>query len=398
MPEYKFLQDEKVEGKTIVIRVGLDSNVEDGELFEGTRIESHAKTLKMLSDKGAKVVTLAHQGRKGKDDCISLKQHAEAITEHIEKEVKLLAWDSEYATAIKEMQAGEIVLMENVRFHENEEQEFSAEEAGKIEWVQKIASLSQLFVQNAFSVCHRSQPSVVGFTSLLPSFVGPVLESELDALKHFDKGEKPAVFVLGGAKVKDSLSLIQTLFEKGKADSICLGGLLGELFLKAKGINLGEKEKTFEEKGLNELTEPAKQLLSQHGEKIVLPVDVAIMNDYDEREELMVSELPKENMVYDIGLETVALFKESFKKAKLVVLNGPMGVFEKMDFETGTKKVFDAISKSKAFSLIGGGDTETALQQLEFSPEQFGHVSLAGKALLLYLSGKELPGLLALQK
>jgi len=398
MAAYKFLKDEKISGKTVIVRVGLDSNIEDGELFESARLKKHAETLKQLSEKEAKVVALAHQGRKGQEDCISLKQHAEEISERIGKEVKLISWDSDYVAAIKEMQPGDIMLLENVRFHENEEQEFSAEEAAKIEWIQKIASAADLFIQNAFSVCHRSQPSVVGFTSLLPSIVGPVLESELAALKHFDEGEKPSVFVLGGAKVKDSISLMQTLLGSEKADTICVGGLLGEIFLKANGVSFGAKGKFFEEKGLNENVEQAKQLLSQFEGRIVLPVDVAIMNIDDEREEVSIEELPKDDMVYDIGIETVALFKESFKKAKLIVMNGPMGVFERMDYEIGTKKVFDAIGKSRAFSIIGGGDTEAALEQLDFSPSSFGHVSLAGKALLLYLSGKELPGLLALQK
>jgi phosphoglycerate kinase len=397
MAGYKFLKETNVAGKTVVIRLDLNSNVEDGELFAGARIERHAQTLKELSEKDAKIVALAHQAWKGQPECLSLKQHAEAITEQIGKGVKLLSWDSDYLAAIKEMQPGEIILMENVRFHDSDNKEMSAEEAAGVEWVQKLSSVADLFVQNALSVCHRPQPNVIGF-SKLPSFVGPVLESELSALKHFDSGEKPCVFVLGGAKPKDTISLIQTLFERGKADTICLGGVPGELFLKAKGISLGEKDKFFEEKGLNQFIEQAKQLLSEHEEKLVLPVDLAIMNDYDEREEIPVSELPKENPIYDIGTETVALFKETFKRSKLIVMNGPMGVFEKMDFEIGTKKVLGAISKSKAFSLIGGGDTGAALQQTDFSQEQFSHVSLAGHALLQYLSGKELPGLIALQK
>jgi len=397
MGNYKFLKDENISGKTIAIRVDLNSNVEDGELFENARLRKYAKSLKEMSKKNTKLVVLAHQGRKGNEDCVSLKPHAEELSERIEKEIKVLSWDSDYETAIKEMQAGDIVLMENVRFHDNEEQEFSAEDASKIEWIQKIASVCQLFVQDALSVCHRSQPSVIGFTPLLPSFVGPVLEAELAALKHFDSGEKPCVFVLGGSKIKDSLYLINELFRKQKADKICVGGLLGELFLKAKGVVFGEKDKFFEEKGFNELVEPAKQVLENYGKQIILPVDVAIMNDSDEREEIAISELPKENSIFDIGTETVAEFKESLKGAKFIVANGPMGVFERMDFEIGTKRVFNAISKARGFSLVGGGDTETALEQVDFSDKDFSHISLAGKALLQYISGKEMPGLIALQ-
>jgi len=398
MTGYKFLASEKISGKTIAIRVDLNSNVEDNELFEGPRIERYSASLKKLSEQGAKLVVLAHQGRKGEEDFVSLKQHAQALSENIGKPVSLLAWDSDFAESIKAMQPGDIILMENVRFHDNEEQTFSAEEASKIDWVQKIASVSGLFVQDALSVCHRSQPSVVGFPGILPSFVGPVLEQELNALKQFDKGEKPCVFVLGGAKVKDSIALINFLFEKGKACTVCVAGLLGEIFLKASGKELGQKDKFLEEENLNQFVDQAKSLLSQHPEKILLPVDVAIMNDDDEREQVSVSELPKDNMIYDIGTETVLEFKAALKGAKLVVVNGPMGVFEKMDFEIGTKKVLDAVSKSRAFSLIGGGATVAALEQADFSHNQFSHVSLAGKALLHYFGGKELPGLVALQK
>ena len=398
MTEYKYLKDENVSGKTVVIRVDLNSNVEDGELFDSTRIEKHAQTLKMLSDKGAKLVVLSHQGRKGQEDCVSLKPHAEVIFEQIEKEVKLQTWDSDYVEAIKAMQQGEIILMENVRFNDNEEQELSPEEAAKIDWVEKIASVSQIFIQDSLSVCHRSHPSVVGFIGILPTFVGPVLESELAALEHFDQGEKPAVFILGGAKIRDSVNLINELFGKQKADKICVGGLLGELFLKASGKTLGDKDKFFEEKGFLDLVEPAKTILENYGEQIVLPVDVAILNDSDEREEISLDELPKENQIYDIGSETVLEFKTSLKGAKLVIMNGPMGVFEKFDFEIGTKRVFDAVSKTRAFSLVGGGDTQAALEQVDIPTEKFSHVSLAGKALLQYLSGKELPGLIALQK
>lgn len=399
MGEYKFLKKEVVGDKTLVVRVDLNSNVEDGEIFENARFRRHSETLKGLAAKGAKVVALAHQGRKGQEDCISLQPHAEMLSGLLEKEARLLKWDSDYVSAISQMQSGDVVLMENVRFHDNEEQDFSPEDAAKVEWVQKIASVSQMFVQDALSVCHRAQPSVIGFTAILPSFVGPELESELNALAHFDSGEKkPCVFVLGGAKVKDSISLIKELFGKQKADRICVGGLLGELFLKAKGIALGKKDSFFEEKGLNDLVEPAKELLSFYGEKILLPLDVAIMDDSDEREEVSVSELPKDNTICDIGSETVAEFKGALKDAKLIVANGPMGVFERMDFETGTKRVFNAISKSRAFSLIGGGDTETALEQMDFSEKDFSHVSLAGKALLQCLIGKQLPGLLALLK
>ena len=398
MAEYKFIGNENVSGKTIIVRADLNSNVENGELFAGARITEHAKTFKHLSGKGAKVVVLAHQGRKGGDDFATLEQHAAALTEEIGKEVKLVKWESDYVSAIKAMQGGDIILMDNVRQFDDEEKDFSPEEAAKLERIAKMAPVADMFVQDALSVCHRSQPSVVGFTAVLPSFVGPVLEKEVNALKHYDKGEKPCLFILGGAKVEDSIKLMKIILESGKADMVCVGGLFGELFLKATGKKLGEKDRFFEENGLTPLLEPAKQLLDSFGEKITLPVDVAVIDDDDERKELGVDELPTDFTICDVGMETIALFKQKMKKAKFIVFNGPLGMFEKYGFELGTKKVFDAMSKGKAFSFLGGGDTETAIQQLEFAMSDFSHVSLAGKALLAYLSGKELPGLKVLLK
>ena len=398
MAEYKFISKENVSGKTVVVRADLNSNVENGELFAGSRITEHAKTFKQLSEKGAKVVVLAHQGRKGDDDFATLEQHAAALTEEIGKEVKLVKWESDYVSAIKAMQGGDIILMDNVRQFDDEEKDFAPEEAAKLERIAKIASVADMFVQDALSVCHRSQPSVVGFTAVLPAYVGPILEKEVNALKHYDKGEKPCLFILGGAKVEDSIKLMKTILENGKADMVCVGGLFGELFLKATGKKLGEKDKFFEEKGLMPLIESAKQLLDSFGEKITLPVDVAVIDDDDERKEITVDELPTDFTICDVGVETIALFKQKMKKAKFIVFNGPLGMFEKYGFELGTKKVFDAMSRGKAFSLLGGGDTETAIQQLEFAMSDFSHVSLAGKALLTYLSGKELPGLKVLLK
>ncbi len=366
-------------------------------MFPGARIREHSKTLKELSDRGAKLVVLVHQGWKGDEDCISLKQHAEETSERIRKEVKLLSWDSDYVSAIKEMQNGDIVLMENVRFHDSDNKDMTPEEAAAVEWVQKIASVADMFVQDALSVCHRAQPNVIGF-SKLPSFIGPILEKELKALQHYDKAEKPAVFILGGAKVKDSVKLMNVVLEQGKADTVCVAGLLGELFLKASGKNLGEKEKTFEEKGLNDLLDKAKELLSSYSEKIILPIDLAVLDEDDERKEIAVEELPSDFLIYDVGMATVDLFKQQLKNARLVVFNGPLGVFEHYGFELATKKLLKAVSKSNAYSIIGGGDTVDAIEELDFGFDLFSHVSLGGKALLQYISGKELPGLQALQK
>lgn len=393
----KFISKKNVKGKTIIIRCDLNSNVDSGKIAVSARLKEHAQTIKGLSKKGAKLVVLAHQGRKGENDFVSLQQHAQALSDLTGKKVALLDWNSDYVSAIKKLKNSEIVLMENTRFLDAESEEKTALEHAQTEFVKELASCSDYYVLDALSVAHRGHASVVGFSALLPSFAGPVLEREILALQKLSKIKGSRLLVLGGAKPKDSIEIVNSMLEQGKTSEALLGGLLAELFLKANGTSFGAKEKFFEEKKLLDLVPKCAAVLQKYSEKISLPTDLA-MACGSERKNLAVSQLPSDCISMDIGEQTISDFSKKISKAKLIVFNGTMGVYEKPDFAVGTKEILNAISKSKAFSLLGGGDTETALSMFGFNAKQFGHVSLAGKALLEYLVGKQLLGLVALEE
>ena len=388
---YDFISSQNVKGKTLVVRLDLNSSVENGKILVSARIKAHAETVKELAQKGAKLVLLAHQGRKGDADFISLSHHARALAKYSERDVFFASWKEDFEKIIKGLASGEVLLLENTRFQEDEAVDKTPEEHSKSSWIKKIAANSDFFVQDALSACHRAHASVVGFFPLIPCFAGLQLEKELSALEKAEKVKK-TLFILGGAKPEDSVQLTGSLLKNKKAESVFAGGLPGELFLKAKGISLGEKEKFFEEKGFNKLLGNAKELLKTFPKKILLPMDVAL-DDEGTRKEISVEELPSGYSIKDIGSGTVDLIKKKISESEFVVFNGPLGVYEEDAFILGTKEVFGFLSESAKPCILCGGDTETALEELNFSIEDFFYVSLAGKALLEYLSGKKLPGL-----
>ncbi|MDO8634412.1 MAG: phosphoglycerate kinase, partial [archaeon] len=234
--------------------------------------------------------------------------------------------------------------------------------------------------------------TVTGFVKL-PRFAGPVLERELVALEKLDNKNEPKLLILGGAKPEDSISILGSMLEKGYCNEVCLGGLFGEMFLAAKGTKFGKKDKFLQEKGYAKVEGEIKKILSKHRDKIILPVDLAASNDGNDRKEIRVNELPTDMDIMDIGRETTEMFKKKIRSSKIVVYNGPMGVYENPIFSIGTKKILETIAFGRTFSILGGGDTERAIFALGLLPQDFSHLSLAGKALLEYLAGEKLPGL-----
>ncbi len=393
----RFISQRDVKGKTIVLRCDLNSNIENGTIIVSDRIKQHAQTIMQLSSSGARLVVLAHQGRKGDADFISLQQHCAALEKLAGKKIKFLKWTDNFASEIGLLKNGETILMENTRFLEDETIEKSAAEHAKTDFVKKIAGFSDYFVLDALSVCHRSHASVVGFTALLPSFAGPVIERELGALKKISSTKEKRLLVLGGAKPAESIEILDSMLAKGNIDEALLGGLLAELFWKSQGITFGAKDAIFEEKKLLGLLPKCAKILHDFSDKIVLPLDFAV-GENGNRKLILLEELPSDSKTLDIGDKTIGLFCKRIAEAKLIVFNGPLGVFEQKDFAVGTKKALETISHSVAFSILGGGDTETALDMLGIDKKLFGFVSLSGKALLEYLAGKQLPGLAALEE
>lgn len=401
MPEFLTLDDVDVSGKTVLVRVDINSPIdpETKRVLDDTRIRLHAKTIKELVDKGAKVVVLAHQGRPGEPDFVPLKEHAEILGRILNVPVKYVddVCGERAQAAIRELKPGEVLVLENVRTLPYEREKRSAEEHAQTELVKNLAPLADLFVFDGFSVAHRSHASVVGFTAVLPSVAGRVMEAELKALsKALEAPEKPCIFILGGAKAEKCVGIIRYVLERGIADKILAGGLVGHVLLAAKGVQIGEPNmQVLVKKGLADVIPDMKEFLERYPERIMVPEDVAVEVD-GERREVKVSELPTNYPIFDVGMETMRAYKELVRGARSIVVSGPLGVYEKPPFVKGTSEVFGAVAESDAYSLAGGGDTAAVLRKLGLH-EKFSYVSTAGGAFIEYLMGKKLPAVEALK-
>lgn len=402
MAKYKTLDDFNVRNKVVLVRVDFNSEIDPQtkKVTSDVRIRAHAEsTLKELAENGAKTVVLAHQGRKGDPDYTPLKEHAEILGKILKCPVKYVddLFGDKAKAAIKALQGGEILVLENVRSWDKETKTMSPEDASKTELVQNLAPLADLFVNDAFAAAHRGHVSMVGFTDVLPSAAGRIMERELKSLsKALEKPEKPSIYVMGGAKADDSLEISKYVLGNGIADYVLVGGVTSQLFLAAKGVDLGKKNMDFlAKKDLTGLIPGIKALMEQYGDKVVVPVDVAL-DDNGKRKEIPVAELPTERSIFDIGKKTVDNFAKLISSAKSIVVSGPMGVYENKEFNYGTKKVLEAIANSKAFSLAGGGNTIAAIQEYGLT-KKIGYISTAGGALIEFLMGKKLPGVVALE-
>ncbi|MEM5777373.1 MAG: phosphoglycerate kinase [Candidatus Aenigmatarchaeota archaeon] len=395
MMKFKTLDDYDFKNKTVLLRVDInlpyDEKTKKIQLSE--RLIESAKTIKELCEKGAKVVVLAHQGRKGDNDFISLREHAEMLSQYIGKKVIFIdsIIDEKAKNAIKSLKSGQVILLENVRFLEDEDIEKTPEEHKNSSLVKALMPLADVFVNDAFSASHRSHASIVGFVDL-PKIAGRLMEKELKSLEKTMNPEKPNIYILGGAKPDDCIKIMNYGLEKGIIDEVLACGVLGELFLMAQGFELGEKTEQFlKDKKFYELSEGLEKTFKKYNEKIFIPLDVAI-NKNGKRKEIDVVDLPTNEMILDIGSQTIKLFKERIKKAKTIVVKGPAGVYEEKGFEKGTKEILQAVANSKAFTLIGGGDTSVAMDTLGLDKNKYSYISLAGGALINYLSGKKMPG------
>ncbi len=402
MANYKTLDDFQVKNKVVLVRVDFNSeiNPDSKKVTSDVRIRAHAEsTLKELAEKGAKTVVIAHQGRKGDPDYTTLKEHAEVLQKILKCPVKYVddLFGDKAKAAIKNLQDGEILVLENVRSWDKETKSMSPEDASKTELVQNLAPLADLFVNDAFAAAHRGHVSMVGFTFVLPSAAGRIMERELKNLsKALEKPEKPSVYVMGGAKADDSLEISKYVLSKSIADYVLTGGVTGQLFLAAKGVILGKENMAYlEKKELIGLIPGIKALEDQFCDKVLTPVDFALEVN-GKRKEIPVNQLPTENSIMDIGAKTVESYAQIIAGAKSIVVSGPMGVYENKEFNYGTKKVFEAIANSKAFSLAGGGNTIAAMQEYGLT-KKISYISTAGGALIEFLMGKKLPGVVALE-
>jgi phosphoglycerate kinase len=359
-----------------------------GAIADDARVRAAVPTVQHLARRGARVIVMSHLGRP-KDREADLSLHP--VANHLSR---LLGQAVHFAedcvgepaeNAARQLMNGQVLLLENVRFHKEDEDNDPS-------FARQLASLGELYVNDAFAASHRAHASVVGIANYLPAFAGELMEAELDALhRALDQPRRPMIAVVGGAKVSTKVGVLRHLLEK--VDSLLIGGAMANTFFKARGWPTG--------KGLVEDTalDEANAVASVAGDKLVLPVDLVCARKMEAGEALRIMEADAVEpgwMALDIGPRTVALFGERLRGAGTVIWNGPVGVTEIKDFSDGTKTLGEAIAKSGAFTLVGGGDTVAAIESLGLAG-RYSHVSTGGGATLEYLEGKTLPGIAILK-
>jgi phosphoglycerate kinase len=399
MKEFFVIDDFNLKNKTVAIRVDLNSDLIDGKIEKNERFEAHAKSIRELIEIGAKTIIIAHQSRKEEPDFISLEQHAKLLSEEVGYEIKFVndIIGEKAKKEIENLNFGEALLLDNVRFLDDEDVEKSIKEHEKSKLVTFLKNYIDYYILDAFSVSHRSHSSIVGFARIKPMIAGRVMEREIESTKEALKPLGINVWLIGGAKIDDVIPVLEHMF-KNKPESIekvLCGGLLANLFLLVKGYEIGKKSKEIlEKKGLIKLIDKAKELIRNYYKEIELPIDVAI-EENGKRKEVEIERIPKDAIILDIGSQTIEKYKEIIRNARSIIVKGPMGMFEKKGFEKGTRELLEFIAKSDVYSLIGGGDTSVAIKK--FKIEGFDHISVGGGALLTFLSGKKMPGIEALK-
>lgn len=402
------LEELQVRGKVVLCRVDINQPIDHatGGLRDTTRVRACVPTLRELSEKGARVVVLAHQGSDIEyENFYTTAPHAAVLTELLGQAVKFLpdVCGPAAQEAIKNLSDGEILLLDNVRYVSEEQTLFelklklSHEQQAQTLLVRTLAPLADLYICDAFAAAHRDQPSLCGFEQVLPSAMGRLFEEEYCVISGLmESPGRPCVFVLGGSKIADAFEMMQTVLSSGVADRVLAGGLVAQVLLWANGREIGEPSKDFiRKKGYSGLVETGKELLASYREKILLPIDFGYVNG-GKRRECDLGALPEGELVVDIGSKTAALYQNEILQAQTVFVNGPMGVFEQAPSELGTKAVWDALGNTAGYTVIGGGDSITATNKYG-KTDLVNYICTGGGALIRFLSGEELPVVKALR-
>ena len=393
----RMLDDLDAEGAAIGVRVDINSPLAGDGLADDARLRAHIDTIAELCERDARVALLAHQGRPGGDEFADLEAHAQRLDELVDTSIEYC--DSTFSTdarnRIGQLDPGSAVLLENTRFYSEEYMSLDAEKAAKTYLVERLSPALDAYVNDAFATSHRSQPSIIGFPQRLPAYAGRVMEREIDVLGNIAQSPEPRIYVLGGAKVDDSIDVARSVLERGLADGVLTAGLVGNAFLLADGVSLGAASAAVVSERSHEAVKQAGDLLDDFSHRIYMPRDIAVEQD-DERIELNLDELPTDRPAMDIGARTVAAYAEILEDAGTAILNGPAGVFEDDRFETGTLELYRSATRAEK-SIVGGGDTASALRKLDIL-EGFDHVSTGGGAALQLLSGETLVGIEALDQ
>jgi len=413
-PGFLPMESFEVKGKRVLLRLDINSPIdpETKRIVNENRMDKSLPTLEWLLDQGAKVAVIAHQGDTlDYQNLIPLSEHAEKLSAKLGREVVYIddVCGPAAREAVTELSNGQCIILGNLRYLSEEISTF--EDAVKLRpeemlntWlVRSLAPLFDLYINDAFAAAHRNAPSMVAFQELLPSAAGPLLYQEVSALTKVMKSpEHPAVFVLGGAKISDAFGMMEQVLANGTADTILTTGVTGEIFLLAAGYDLGSAvEKFIEDRNLGVFIAEAKKYLKSYPGHIVLPEDLAYgdaaYGDGGLRKEILVSELPVDELFMDIGSNTIQSYKEIIAQAGMLFVNGPAGVFEDEMFAKGTEELWKSIAASNGYSVVGGGDSVSAAARFT-KLSDYSYVCTAGGAMVRFLSGKKLPLIVAMEK
>ena len=385
------IKDIELDGKRVFCRVDFNVPMENGEVTDDTRIRAAIPTIEFMVEQGAKVILASHLGRpKGEvNEEMRLTAAGTRLAELLGKNVKKLdsSIGEEVEQAVSDMNNGDIILLENVRFHAGEEKNDS-------ELAKKFAELADVFVNDAFGAAHRAHASTAGIAEYIPAVSGFLIEKELEVLgKALSNPERPFTAIIGGAKVKDKIGVIDNLLDN--VDHLLIGGGLSYTFTKAQGYETGN---SLVEEDKIELAQSFIQKAKEKNVKLHLPIDAVVADSFSETanvKTVKIDEIPDGWMGLDIGPETAELYADVINNSKLIIWNGPMGVFEMEPFAAGTKKVALAMAETKAYTVIGGGDSAAAVEKFNVA-DKMDHVSTGGGASLEFMEGKDLPGVTAL--
>lgn len=382
----KTIQDFDLDGKKVIIRCDFNVPMNNGKIEDATRIVASLRTIKYALRNNAKVILLSHLGKvKTEEDKISnsLYPVAEKLSSYLDKQV-LFSPDtrsSKLTEMVDNLKDGDVLLIENTRFEDvPDKKETNCDEKLSKYW----ASLGDIFINDAYGTCHRAHASVVGIPKYLPSGVGFLVEKEVQKLDNILKSDThPFVAILGGKKVDDKISLTQSLLEK--CDKLLIGGAMSFTFLKALGYNTGSSIVS------DDYVEFAKEMINKYEDKIVLPVDFVLETTTKD-----IKDFSDGDIGYDIGSKSIKLFEKELDPARRVIINGPMGLFEDVKYQNGTKSIFKYLDKNKIKTLIGGGDSAAAVNKLGFD-DAFYHVSTGGGATIKYIEKGSLVGIDAIE-